>query len=526
MLHGPLRVLTSKDAELSWTTGYVRRCLSSTDLVMVIGVAELGDMDDAAPRVVDTPLGWGAREEMNAAEAVMWRVEVDRTLRSTGLVLEELDTLPDWDRFLAAHEWGVRMAARFRQRVVEAPLGLGAPRWTVDPDFDLRFHVRRARLPEGGGWPELLEAAAQVAMTPFDRTRPPWEAVLYEGLPGGRAAYLLKVHHSATDGLSAIQLLEQLHPPTREPNLAKPQPRQTDEQPTSPLGALAGQVRGDVQAVPALAREAGSLALSSLTNPVGALRSATRYGQSLYRVLSPPAAAGSPLLARRSLSWRFTALDIRFADLRAAGKAAGGSVNDAFLAALLGAYRRYHAAMDTPVDSIPMTIPISVRKPDDPPGGTRITAARFAAPVSTADPQARIQQVHALVRAVRSEPALDAVGLISPLMARLPGSLTARITGPLTKANDLQASNIPGISREAYLAGAKIERMYIFGPLPGCAAMITLVSHGETACVAANLDTASFTEPELFEHSLVDGFAEVLALRPGAHPPVRRGGPG
>ena len=488
-------------------------------------MAEQGDVDDAAPRDVDTPLGWGARDEMNAAEAVMWRVEVDRTLRSTGLVLEELDILPDWDRFLAAHDWGVRMAPRFRQRVVEAPLSLGAPRWTVDPDFDLRFHVRRARLPEGGGWPELLEAAAQVAMTPFDRARPPWEALLYEGLPGGRAAYLLKVHHSATDGLSAIQLLEQLHPPSREPNLAKPQPRQTDERPTSPLGALAGQLRGDVQAVPAVMREVGSLALSSLTNPAGTLRSATRYGQSLYRVLSPPAAAGSPLLANRSLSWRFTAVDVRFADLRAAGKAAGGSVNDAFLAALLGAYRHYHAAMGTPVDTIPMTIPMSLRKPEDPQGGNRITAARFAAPVSTTDPEIRIKQVRALVLAARGEPARDAVGLVSPLMARLPGSLTARIAGPLTKANDLQASNIPGISRDAYLAGAKIERMYLFGPLPGCAAMITLVSHGKTACVAANLDTASFTEPELFEHSLLDGFTEVLALRPGGHHPVLRGAP-
>jgi hypothetical protein len=110
-------------------------------------------------------------------------------------------------------------------------------------------------------------------------------------------------------------------------------------------------------------------------------------------------------------------------------------------------------------------------------------------------------------------------------MARLPGSLTARIAGPLTKANDLQASNIPGISRDAYLAGAKIERMYLYGPLPGCAAMITLLSHGRTACVAANLDTASFTEPELFERCLLDGFTEVLALCPDAPAPLLRGAP-
>jgi len=47
------------------------------------------------------------------------------------------------------------------------------------------------------GGRRLLEAAAQLAMSPFDRARPPWEAVLYEGLPDGRAAYVLKMHHSA-----------------------------------------------------------------------------------------------------------------------------------------------------------------------------------------------------------------------------------------------------------------------------------------------------------------------------------------
>jgi len=216
---------------------------------------------------------------------------------------------------------------------------------------------------------------------------------------------------------------------------------------------------------------------------------------------------------------------VALAELKAAGKAAGGSVNDAFIAALLGAYRRYHAALDTPVDAIPMTIPISLRTPDDPQGGNRITAARFTAPVSTADPAARIAQVRAVVLAARGEPALDAVGLVSPLMARLPGSLTARLAGPLTKGNDLQASNIPGIRRDAYLAGARIERMYLFGPLPGCAAMITLVSHGKTACVAANLDGAAFTEPALFQRCLLDGFAEVLALHPGAGAPFARDSP-
>ena len=471
----------------------------------------------------DVGLSWGSGNEMNAFETMMWRAETDRTLRSPVTALEELDVVPDWDRFLAAHEWAVRMVPRFRQRVIEPPVGLGAPRWTVDPDFDLTFHVRRQRLPDGSGWAELLAVAAQIAMTPFDRTRPPWEAVLFEGLPDGHGAYLLKMHHAATDGMGAMQLLAQLHSQTREPNPNKPQPAVVPAVQTGPIDALLGQLMSDAAAVPGMVREVGAGAAKLLTNPFGSISAATRYGRSLRRVLTPPDAPGSPLLANRSMTWRFAAIDIPFPDLKAAGKAVGGSVNDTYLAALLGGYRLYHEAMGAgSVESIPIGIPISVRKPGDAEGGNKIASARISAPMGTVDPRARIEEIRALILAARAEPAVDMIGLVSPAMARLPGPVIAQLVGPVTRGNDLQASNVPGIGEDRYLAGARIRRMYPYAPLPGCAAMITLVTHGTVGCVGVNYDAASFTEPELFIRCLLDGFSEVLALHPNSAKPESR----
>jgi hypothetical protein len=71
---------------------------------------------------------------------------------------------------------------------------------------------------------ELLDIAGQHAMTPFDRARPPWEAVLVGGLEGGRAALLLKLTHVLSDGMGLAQLLGGLHSRTREPTPDKPQP--------------------------------------------------------------------------------------------------------------------------------------------------------------------------------------------------------------------------------------------------------------------------------------------------------------
>ena len=74
-------------------------------------------------------------------------------------------------------------------------------------------------------------------------------------------------------------------------------------------------------------------------NALETTRKAMRFGSSFRRVAADPHAVGSPLLRNRSLSWRFMTLDVAFADLRAAAKAGDASLNDAFLAALLGAFR-------------------------------------------------------------------------------------------------------------------------------------------------------------------------------------------
>jgi hypothetical protein len=59
-------------------------------------------------------------------------------------------------------------------------------------------------------------------MTPFDRARPPWEGTLVEGLPDGKAAYLLKLHHVLTDGLGLTNLLSQIHSRQRPRSPRKP----------------------------------------------------------------------------------------------------------------------------------------------------------------------------------------------------------------------------------------------------------------------------------------------------------------
>ena len=124
-----------------------------------------------------------------------------------------------------------------------------------------------------------------------------------------------------------------------------------------------------------------------------------------------------------------------------------------------------------------------------------------------------MRQVREFVIAARAEPAVNAAALLSPALSHLPGPLVARVLASMTASNDAQVSNVPGIPYPVYLAGARITRMYPFGPLPGCAAMITLISHAGICCIGINTDAAAITDPALFRTCIAQGISEILALR-------------
>jgi diacylglycerol O-acyltransferase len=475
-------------------------------------------MTDRTPDLVTAGAAWSAAPEMDSFETVMWRAEADPRLRSSVTLVEILDRVPDPERLLRAHDWASRIVPRFRQRVVEPPLSLGAPTWVTDGELDFSYHLQHVRLPPPGTMRQVLDVAQAVAMRPLDRARPLWEAVVVDGLEGGQAAYILKAHHVVTDGIGGVQLLAMLHSRSREPMRDRPEPPAPAADTRTPVEILAGQATRRAIEFPGWAARqsaaAARFAARALESPARSVSDAIAFASSLQRVADPATGPPSPLLRPRSLTWRFETAEVPLADLKAAAKAAGGSVNDAFLAAVLGAFRRYHQHFSVPVDTMPVAMPISLRTAADAAGGNRFAAARFAAPVGEPDPRERMRQVREFVITARAEPALNAATLLSPALSHLPGSLVARILASLTSTNDAQVSNVPGIPYPVYMAGARITRMYPFGPLPGCAAMITLLSHDGTCCIGVNMDAAAITDPALFQRSLAEAIDEVLALRP------------
>ena len=205
--------------------------------------------------------------------------------------------------------------------------------------------------------------------------------------------------------------------------------------------------------------------------------------------------------------------------LPTAAKAVGGSVNDAYLAALCGGLGRYHEVLGVPVEAVPLAIPVSLRTGDDPASGNRFAGVTLAAPLGESDPAERMKQIREKVIAGRSEPAIDVIGQLAPVLTLLPDEtlmgVIERITPP-----DIQASNVPGYAQETFLAGARVDRQYGMGPMPRVAMMAILISRAGTCTVTFRYDTASFTAADQLETCLQLGFDEVVELgRP--HPAPR-----
>ena len=159
----------------------------------------------------------------------------------------------------------------------------------------------------------------------------------------------------------------------------------------------------------------------------GVVASRRAGSPSVRRTLASPPAPPSPLLAgRRGTSWRFEVLECPLADLKAAAKSAHGSLNDAYVAALLGGLRRYHELHGVRLDDLSMVMPVSLRKADDPMGGNKFAGAYFAAPAGIEDPAERIAVLRGMVLTMRVEPALDTLSLVAPLLNRVPSRIGQR----------------------------------------------------------------------------------------------------
>jgi diacylglycerol O-acyltransferase len=467
---------------------------------------------------------------MTTMDAVMYHVDSPRAPNTITFVnIYDGTTRPGGPLTFEAVLEGVgqrlHLARAFRERIVTPPLGLGYPYWVDDENFDLEYHVRQIALPRPGSWQQLCTQASRLAARQLDLSRAPWELYVIEGLddveglPEGGVGLVLKIHHSAIDGVTGAEMLSAISSTTPEPEPVTPPPWEASPAP--------GKARLAVQAGAHLVTRPKRLV--DALGPLGrAGVRAVRREYSLPTAQIPRTRFGAPLSSHRV----FDATGWPLADVKSIRALAPGvTVNDVALAVVSGALRAYlEAHGELPQQTLTSIVPVSLRD-ESKPGVVGNEIASMMVPLATdvADP---VERLAAIGRATKESKARkQAVGArtLTDLAAALPGGLLGAAiksqgaflaVSPVQTRPNTVVTNVPGSTVPLYFMGMRMKATYGLAPLAEGIGLFHIVSsYTGTLTMSFTADRDVLTDPEMYMACLCRSFGE-LAAAAAANPPA------
>ncbi len=378
----------------------------------------------------------------------------------------------------------------FRRKVQQTPLRLFHPVW-LDVDVDVDSHVRAVLCPAPGSMADLASLTADFASRPLRRDRPLWEVMFVDGLQDGRAAVVLKVHHSAVDGVGAAGVLGAIFDLTPQGRTAQ----EINEQaallsPPSESG-LVSRLTHSVSGFATLPLGVAKLvpaAVRSVQNLVAARTSEDTPSGGAVPFVAPRAPFNGSISGRRSVAF----VQVPLEDVKVIRRALGGTFNDVVIAACGGALRSFlDYRHELPATSLIAVCPVSTRT-DAAAAGNSVSGMFATLGTDIADVAERYQVVRQGNDAGKADHEAiggDLIQLAAHLAPPTATALVARIYGSMRLADlhpvvhNAIISNVPGPPIELYLAGARIEGLYPLGPvLDGPGLNITVVSYHDTLC--------------------------------------------
>jgi diacylglycerol O-acyltransferase / wax synthase len=441
---------------------------------------------------------------MSDAEGLMWRLEKDPYLSSTFGTVTILDRAPDFDALRRRMERAVVGVPRLGHRVQSAPANLSPPIWVDDPDFDIDWHVRRIACPRPGSPRQVLDLASLVLADPLDRTRPLWQFVVVEGLRGGKAAVIQKMHHAITDGERGVELA--MHYLDFERDAPEPVPITAgDSRPSNDRmePGSADMVReiltGGLRIPLGIAKQVKEL-LADPTALPEASGTAARTFKGIVSQLSDTEGARSPLWTGRSLHRRVETARAPFRETKDAARKLGGTLNTAFLTAAADAAACYHRELGEPVESLRASMAISTRTADS--GANAFSLARMLVPTGDMPIAERFLAIQEVANAARETSRAAGLDALATLASTLPTSVITRLARQQAQTVDFATSNVKGSPVPVYMCGAQLLEVYPIGPLLGVAFNLTLMSYLGSLDMALNIDTAAVSQPELLADCL------------------------
>jgi WS/DGAT/MGAT family acyltransferase len=458
---------------------------------------------------------------MTALDAAFFNLERTGQLLHVGSVSIAEGRL-DFERLVDDVASRLHLIPRYTQRVVPVPFGLAHPTWEPAPGFDVRQHVVRHQLRPPGDLAQLARLVSRYFARPLDRERPLWELHQIDGLEGDRSALFGKVHHCMIDGVSGVQLMGVLFDPSPRP---APPPPAPPASPVPPLPTASRQMWRGLRDGTAKVVQQGRALADLIAKPDAALEELRKTGDALGEVLRvllervPPTPFNGHVSILRRVLWRTVPLH----ELKSIKNRLGGTVNDAVLATISGALRRYLEGAGLNPDRVELRAmcPVNVRTADEHLAlGNRISMMVAPLPVGIYDPVERYRQVRtgmAQVKAsgesVRMTRILDLMTLLPPALQTAAGWLQVQ-SSPVNTI----CTNVPGPPVALYAQGVRLETMIPLVPLAqGIGLAFAMLSYADTLTIGVTLDPALIRDGERIVECLGESFEELCALAQVEH---------
>lgn len=417
----------------------------------------------------------GAREAMSKVDTAWLRMErPTNRMMITGVLMfaGPLDPLAIKallsERFLAFR--------RFRQKAV---MGANGAFWETDPDFDIDWHVRVARLPGAADKAQLEAFVSELASSPLDMSKPLWQFNVvedYTSPEGHRGGVLVaRIHHCYADGLALVQVLLSLTD-------TAPQPKAHAELARTWLKRDRGNVlerlleptQDGLRKLLAAGEKTMAKVAQMIADPAVAANFA-HEGSEITRELGialtlpddPITALKGTLGVAKRVAW---AEPLPLEEVKTLGKALGCTVNDVLLACAAGAIRGYLRDYGEDVDGLTIraTVPVNLRPLEHAKKlGNHFGLVFLDLPIGEPNPLRRLERVAACMRDLKGRrQAVVAFGLLAAL-GMAPAALQAPALELFSRKATAVATNVPGPQQPLFMAGVEVRELMFWVPQTG-----------------------------------------------------------
>lgn len=406
-----------------------------------------------------------------------------------------------------------------RSRIVRDRFSTVLPRWVDIPGDEPSDHVQHLDPPGDGTYRAVLDWIEEWALEPFPEDRSPWRYVFFDGVivdGEPRTVTVMQSHHAFTDGEGGKrqgEKLLKLFESVPGGELPEPDPRD----PIEVIGSTARWLEGwreELTHLAATGRAVGTRAAWAARDPKAAATRAKQLWASVQLMrASMGSKATSPLLHRRSTKLQLDHLEVDIPALKAGANAAGGTVNDGFLAAIALGLRQWHLDHGVEIPDIRTSMAVNLRAADDDSRGNKMIAVILKLPLDTDDAADLVRRCGEMSRAHRSE--TDGMKLMrvgQKIGNRLPPKLMENLTRRNMGGMDVQLSNLIGNQGPRVTMGRSILKGTSFpvGTLSGLA-IIMVYKHVRTD-LGMITDPEAVTDREHFVACIHEGFHRVAAI--------------